>query len=578
MPKKFLSNGIALIRNMNAFFMQGWKAGLTIPYLKVAAKILKKKINHFHHAIAKVREETHHVADEKMGKLKRTTAGLYSILPAIEHNSYSILVVLDDPQATYFETCLDSAINQSVKGIEILIGIKGKVSTQIEKLIQKHSTVKTFIFSRDQDHLAIINQLASQVTKNYFIILHQHDWLRPDTFFRFEQTLRMISHPKTTVLYCDEKQLNPKNYFLPLSDKKKKTFHFPYFFEMVSEKGFLYPTALWRKVGGLREELNGAEYEDLLLRFDGASANFQHIPLSLYAFRNELKNKSYDAFKKALIDSATSKQLDWTISNGFRNHDLNVQPKPNLNHIVHVIIPFKDQKELTVKCVESLLKQKQVRFRITAIDNNSSDQSIAEEIEQLGGEVLKISEPFNYSRLNNLAVKNSRFASECDVLFFLNNDVELEPNALIEMIRWIDQPHIGMVGCRLHYPDGTLQHGGVQLDHKAKDEMLWKHIEKAAPFAEVNVAKNILITDAVTAACCLVKKDHFMQIGGFDEIWYPIGCSDTNLAVKLNRIGLLSLYTPYSVGIHHESVSRKEGLEDYEKSWWLHELYLKHVG
>ena len=167
---------------------------------------------------------------------------------------------------------------------------------------------------------------------------------------------------------------------------------------------------------------------------------------------------------------------------------------------------------------------------------------------------------------------------DCDAVLFLNNDVELEPGALQEMARWLDQPQIGMVGCRLHFPDGRLQDGGVRLDGSTKKEMRWEHIEKLRRFDELDEAKTLGFFDAVTAACALMKRQTFLDIGGFDEILYPIGYSDTNLAMKLAAKGLKCFYTPYAVGIHHESVSRKASIEDFENSWWLHRLFFKHKG
>jgi GT2 family glycosyltransferase len=73
----------------------------------------------------------------------------------------------------------------------------------------------------------------------------------------------------------------------------------------------------------------------------------------------------------------------------------------------------------------------------------------------------------------------------------------------------------------------------------------------------------------VTAACLLVKKETFLKVGGFDEIWYPIAFSDTDLAMRVRRLGLYSLYTPFASGVHYESASRGPGVyEEPEASYW----------
>ena len=100
------------------------------------------------------------------------------------------------------------------------------------------------------------------------------------------------------------------------------------------------------------------------------------------------------------------------------------------------------------------------------------------------------------------------------------------------MLRWINQPQIGIVGCRLHYPDGRLQHGGVGINFHGREEMRWEHIEKLRRFEEMKLTRRLGIFDAVTTACAMMKRKIFLEIGGFDEIWYPIGYSDTHFSCQ----------------------------------------------
>lgn len=227
-----------------------------------------------------------------------------------------------------------------------------------------------------------------------------------------------------------------------------------------------------------------------------------------------------------------------------------------------------------MKAVASILRQKGVITKITAVDNQSSDLSIGDELKKLGVEVLSISEPFNYSRLNNLGVRESQIGKDCELLLLVNNDVELEEGALEEMCRWIKQPHIGMVGCRLHYPNGLLQHGGIELNPKGPTfQMSWLHVEKNLPFEFLGMTRIIRLVDAVTAACVVINRKIYLEVGGLDEVWHPVAYSDTDLAEKLRSKGLYCIYTPYATGVHYESITRTfDNIEDYEASRWLHEL------
>lgn len=571
---------IHFTRDFSTYFYKGWQAGLIGAYANSFARSLIFYLNQFRIYLYTNGIQHHHIREEKMKRLQQTATGLHALLPLDARFTYSILIPVNQPDPIRFQESLESALNQSSPHAEILIGLMQLPSQQLNEILKEvcqksEKKIQLFRFYQISKKNEVINQLADKASGHYLFILGEEDWIRPDLLLRFEQTLRVFSHPEKMVLYSNLNQINDTGYFIPNSELRQPTkIHFPFFFKPILEKGLLFPSALWKLAGGIDVDCKGAEYEDLLLKFDLAGAIFQHIPLSLYSIRSSAKNegtKSREMFLQSLHNYSQAKELNWKWSPGYQPHTVRAIPPISI-HSIQVIIPYKDQKELTLKCVQSLLRQMDVKFQITLVDNCSTDHSIAEEIKQLGGEVISIQEPFNYSRLNNLAVQLTEKASHCDVLLFLNNDVELEPDALSEMLRWIDQPQVGMVGCRLHYPDGRLQHGGVGINIHGREEMRWEHIEKLRTFDAMNETKTLGFFDAVTAACAMIKRKTFLEVGGFDEIWYPIGYSDTNLAVKVATKGLRSFYTPYAVGVHHESVSRKSSIEDFESSWWLHHL------
>lgn len=575
---KYLKKTLRVLKDSVKFFYLGYKKNLLKAYLEAFFLNFYFHFNKFHQYLLQS------LADpaEQCKSIQERTKGLHALLPNSQDFTYSILIVLNDPDPKLFQQCLESACLQTAPNMEILIGYSKTLATDRQNIIDeaqnKHPhCVKSFDFSNCHEEKSLYNLLAEKSKGKFLLIIHQEDYLRPDLLFRFEQLLRTQFLPEKTVVNCAENQMDSQGKMIPFFPIQKKLPQFPYLFQSLFEMGvMLIPKNLWDKTGGIRNEFQEARVEELLLCLDLAGANFEYIPLPLYyrQIKKEKQKFSLDHLFRVLEDYAKSKGLDWTFEQGYLANSVRAIPKQEEQKI-QVIIPFKDQKELTIKCINSVNKQKGVAIQITAVDNGSHDQTIGSQIEELGGEVLKIDEPFNYSRLNNLAVTHTKKAKDCNLVLFLNNDVELDENALSEMVRWIDQPSIGIIGARLHYPNGMLQHGGVRLhEYFYTDHLVWEHIEKFRSFDEMHETKIHSIPDAVTAACALMKKEHFLQVGGFDEIWYPIGFSDTSLAMKLKKIGLKSFYTPYAFGIHHESISRKYTLEDVESSRWLHELVL----
>lgn len=520
-----------------------------------------------------------HIHSDVMKRLQHTAKGLYSLLPKDGRFSYSIIIAINSSHSPVLKTALDSILNQQIPHLEICLGFTQNPSIELLNLLSHYPQIHTLTYVKNQERISVINQLVEMANNSYIFIMEEEDWIRPDLFLRYEQTLRALQHPENTLLYCNLNRLSKRDGFIRTrvyTHEQPSELHFPYFFDPFIAKGMLIPTHAWKKVGGLQQKFKGAEFNHLLLKLNSSRIFFQHIPMTLYFMRQEredyLKSISQTTFLEALEDYTKCENLDWKWEQGYLPYSARAIPKIKQEHQILAIICFKDQKQLTLQCVKSLMEQIGINLKICAVDNDSEDRTIAKELTLLGVEVLSINTPFNYSLLNNRAVKESVLGKNCDLLLFINNDVELDNDAVKEMVRWIDQPSIGMVGCRLHYPDGRLQHGGVSLDRNIGPAMHWQHDEKMKPFEKLTQTKIHRVTEAVTAACALMKREIFEKIDGFDEIWYPIGFSDTHLATKLHNVGLKNFYTPYAVGIHYESVSRKISLEEFENSWWLHQL------
>lgn len=568
-------------KDLSAYFHKSWQAGLVTSYVSSCVRSLIYYLNQFRIYLHINGIQNHHIKEEKILRLQSTSQGLHSLLPQDDRFSYSIVIAVTQARPALFEDCLQSALNQSAPHMEVLVGLMDSPSKEIEDILQKEKEksgerLQIHQFFHIQNKSEMINALAEKSQGHFLFELGEEDWIRPDLLFRFEQTLRIYSNPETRVLYCNLNGINDKGYFLPNSEHCQPQLSFPFFFKLWMKKGMLIPKLLWQKSSGLNPLRKGVEYEGLLLQLDLLGASFHNIPLALYSVRASTSKEelpSEKLFLEVLEDYSRKRNLNWTWSSGYLFNQARAIPLiPSLS--IQVVIPYKDQKTLTMQCIKSLLNQEDVQLQITAVDNQSKDPSIAAEIEALGGEVISIREPFNYSRLNNLAVKQTKKGKDCPIILFLNNDVELGSDALSEMVRWIDQPQVGMVGCRLHYPDGRLQHGGVRINPYGREEVRWEHVEKLRRFDEMKVTKELGFFDAVTAACAMIKRETFLEVGGFDEIWHPIGYSDTDLAMRLAAKGLKCFYTPYAVGIHHESISRKSSIEDFENSWWLHNKLL----
>lgn len=234
-----------------------------------------------------------------------------------------------------------------------------------------------------------------------------------------------------------------------------------------------------------------------------------------------------------------------------------IKPTPSAKPIVSIIIPTRNFWSVLQPCLDSLKKTDWPieSLDIIVIDNGSDDpHTLAGLAERAAiGEirVIKHDAPFNWSELNNIGAAQARGS----VLVFLNNDIEIiEFDWLEKLVSFAVLPQVGAVGCKLLYPDYTVQHGGVILGILGGAGHA--HLSLASDDEGYNGLANISREiSAVTGACIAVEKEKFNAICGFDES-FQVTFNDIALCMKLSQIGLDNIYVADARLVHHESKSR----------------------
>ncbi len=237
-----------------------------------------------------------------------------------------------------------------------------------------------------------------------------------------------------------------------------------------------------------------------------------------------------------------------------------VLPQRTTTPRISIIIPTKNGADLVTACVGSLRATAGYdAYDVTVIDHASDEPALLDYLgrESTAGrlQVFPYAGPFNFAAMNNAAVK----ATDGEWLLFLNNDVtDFSPGWLDHLVGVTElDATIAAVGMRLHYPDGDLQHGGAILDRKR----ICLHLHRGRPGTEVGYLGRVASLQefsAVTAACMLVRRSAFAQLGGFDER-FPDDYNDIDLCLRLRRAGYKVVYTPGARAVHWESRTRRVG-------------------
>jgi GT2 family glycosyltransferase len=404
--------------------------------------------------------------------------------------------------------------------------------------------------------------------------LMDHDDLLPEHAL-YEVAAEINRHPDAALIYGDEDALDGRGrrcapYFKPDFDP-----------DLLLGQNLVGRLAVYRRgvllqLGGLREGFDGAREHDLALRVAAAAGagRIRHIPSVLRHARRMAGASSGKGLARQ-VEAARRAVAEHLAARGVRAEVTTaplapaylrvVWPLPDPPPLVSVIVPTRDRADLLGRCLEGLLHRTDYGpIEVLIADNGSAEEATFRLFATLARDarvrVLPMPGPFNYSRLNNRAVAEARG----EVLLLLNNDTEvLEPGWLREMVSHAVRPEIGAVGCKLLYPNGRVQHGGVILGIGWPCGVAGHHFVGAAggaagPFGQLALVRS---ASAVTAACLAVRRHVFEEAGGLDEENLPVAFNDVDLCLRIRERGYRNLWTPFAVLRHWESVSRGLDLE-----------------
>jgi GT2 family glycosyltransferase len=198
-------------------------------------------------------------------------------------------------------------------------------------------------------------------------------------------------------------------------------------------------------------------------------------------------------------------------------------------------------------CLIAVLSQSYPDFEVIVVDNGSIDGSadlVAEQFPQV--QLVRNGHNLGFAAGNNVGLR----AATGDVLVLLNQDTVVHDGWLAELVAALDDPTVGIVGCKLLYPDGTIQHAGAYL-HGVRGES--EHIGRREP--DIGQYDKPGEVDFVTGASIALKRSTLVRIGPLDEGFTPAYYEDTDWCYRARSAGLRIVYWPAATVTHFESVS-----------------------
>lgn len=477
----------------------------------------------------------------------------------------SVVIPVYKPNPSFFTAAIQSVLKQIYPKWELILvedasqeGTSKKIMADFAK---QDARIKPIFLEKNLGISGATNA-GIKIAQGEFIAFVDHDDLLAEN--ALYELIKALNEEPADILYSDSDHANAKN---QRSDPSFKPDWDPYLllFQHYMCHLFVARKSLIDEVGGLRSAFNGSQDWDLALRLTEKTTRICHIPKILYHWRRlvggSFSQKHYEKTKEVARHAISEHLSRRGIAAEVKNSDQMSYPDvifqlPETLPLISVIIPTKDGLEMLEPCIKSILAQaKQAHFEILIVNNNSEKQETLDYFKAIASEQIQILDyphPFNFAAINNFAVKQARG----EVLLFLNNDIEAISEGWMEsMLSLLLQKDVGIVGAKLYYPNLKIQHAGMVLEGNGNAIHVHAGLDKSAQgyFSRLH---HIQCFSAVTGACLMIKKALFDQVGGFDEVRFPITFNDVDLCIKVREAGFRILFDPYAELYHKESATR----------------------
>ncbi|MFX0203034.1 MAG: glycosyltransferase [Candidatus Hodarchaeota archaeon] len=473
---------------------------------------------------------------------------------------------------------LESVERQHYRNWELYLLVDKRPQLKLLKLTKEifkgNQEIKIKIKSNLDYNLAdILNEVLNECNGEYISFLSGSDELTKDALFEVVNLLNR--YPDVDIIYSDEAKKDRETL---ISFFYKPGWSRDLFFSMNYLRNFLCcRTEVIRVIGGFQGIFEDDIKYDLVLKIIERTEGVHHIPKILYYEqlpkshypKQFTANYSIELQKKALQEHIKRVGIQGEVCDGIFEGSFRVRRAILNQPKVSIIIPTRDQADRLKSCIKSIESKTTYRnFELIIVDNGSEEIEVLKYLAVSPHKIIRYPEKFNFSKINNLA---ARYATG-EYLLFLNDDTEvISPDWLEAMLEHAQQEKVGIVGAKLLYPNGLIQHAGVVVVRKRIRHIhRFIHHYEHGYYGMADVVRNF---NVVTGACLMMRKKVFKEVGGFEENLGTI-YNDVDLCLKVRSRGYLVVYTPYALLYHYEGTSRwsdlhkeAESIDNFYSRW-----------
>ena len=473
----------------------------------------------------------------------------------------SLLLPIFAPDTPHLRETLDSMMGQIYPAWELRVmvaGSRGEFGRILALYASLDGRVKVEGTEDGAGEAGMLNAALSRARGELVARLDPGDELAPDALFGIVEILQ--EGREAGLVYSDHDHVDERG------ERSRPYFKPGWSPDLLLSHDYLSDLAVYRKslveeVGGFRDGIDGNHGHDLALRVAERTDEIRHVTRVLYHRRvSETSYRPPDTSREVVREALVRRGVEGSVEGGLVSGHLRVKYGVAGRPKVSIIIPTRDNGPTLKNCVESIERLTNYEnYEVLIVDNDSADPATLEYLSSTPHRVVAFREPFNYSRINNFAVSQA----EGEYVLLLNDDTEVTDGGwLEEMLGQAQRSGVGAVGAKLLYPNGTVQHAGVLVGvGDPWGPGIAVHAHQFFPNGPGYVGGIQTTTNfsAVTAACMLLRKTVFEEVGGLDEENLKVAFNDVDLCLRIRERGYRIVYTPYASLLHHESMSRGYG-------------------
>ena len=512
------------------------------------------------------------VYERNIGKqYKAWLADAYTVLPGTTSylTTISVIVPVYNPPVTFLRQCLESVVRQQSRNWQLVVANDGSTKDDVNDYLAAFAADhrgddRVIVLTKENGGISsALNAALERATGEYVGMLDHDDLLDPRCLDSFSKALEANRFPDA--VYSDEDKVSVRGEHFELYCKPDFS---P---ELLLTQMYLCHFTIFRTeqvkaVGGLRTEMDGGQDFDLALRLLPSLESVVHIPRPLYHWRAWSESTALTIDAKPWAQEAAARAQRDHLSRTFGGgtvapsaiRGLNeVHPRVAGDPVVSVIIPTIGTPNIARTgrfvddAVQSLVKHEtETALEIVIVTTGVlPDVRVEGRGEHRIKHVVYETSAFNFSE----AINVGRAAATGEYLLLLNDDTTVaEVNPVTRMVEIGQIRGVGIVGCKLTYPDGRLQHAGmVLLPSGPTHPWIARPGKEPGYFGSTLTPRNYL---AVTAAAMLVRTSVFDEVGGFDTA-FARDFNDVDFCLRAHRAGHRVAWSPYAHFTHHEGAT-----------------------